>query len=1182
MGGGRAAGGLAARGRRLGHRCRTPLPGRGRKRPRHPERRAQPRRLDQRELHHPRHRAAGRRGAGGGRPGAEAPRGPSAPLRRRGVARRAAPTPAALKAPARRPGASRFRRRPGDDSPGGGSRRGLWPGALLRPDAAGRGQLPQLGRLGARARPVAQPRLAARCVAGVARDRGPDAGSLPTLRRARERRGSRGGLCRRRGDVARRVRHATRLVRGRCGPIVAGSATALSAAACLRAAAARGPLWRGARAAAGDAAGPSARQPLGPGLEHQCRRGRAGGARARRGRARSDGGAQAASGLRGRDAADGGALLHVARVRLAAGNVLGALALRAAARPRRRVPRERVVHRRPHGPPGQDVHRADGRRLPDDPPRARARLLLSVLQEPAVPLPGRRERRLPRGDRRRHRALGYAPLPADDRPIRQRTARHRRHARAVASGARPCRVPAVRHHDRQVALGGVRGQGCPGPVHQALVGAARLLRGRDAPGGPGPDRLRPRGQVPRCGERAVHAVLPRAGARVSVLPRAVPGGRVERPPVPVLLLWKQGGWAAARRDARARRQPPVARGTRHPHRAARDGCHGAARLLPTAHGLARAPEPWGSRGVVMARPAATVAELFETMAYGPAPESDKPALEWLARHGGEFGLFLAGRWTKGKTDEGFDVINPATTARLARVTQAGSADVAAAVAAARQAFPAWSALSGHARARHLYALARAVQKHTRLLAVLESLDNGKSIRETRDLDIPLVARHFYHHAGWAQLLEREFAGYGPLGVVGQIVPWNFPLLMVAWKVAPALAAGNTVVLKPAEFTPLTALCLAELAHEAGLPAGVLNVITGDGTTGKLLVDHPDVDKIAFTGSTEVGRIIRQATAGSGKRLSLELGGKSPFVVFEDADLDSVVEGVVDAIWFNQGQVCCAGSRLLVQEGVAQRLIAKLRARVDKGVEEGAEMWQPSWACPTEGYFYPPTLFTDVSPAATIAQVEIFGPVLVSMTFRTPKEAVELANNTPYGLAASVWTENINLALDVAPKLKAGVVWINSTNLFDAAAGFGGYRESGFGREGGREGMYEYLKSGWEEGRGKGEGYTTLAPASEQGITLPPSPLPPPRLSPLDRKYKPFIGGKQVRPDQGYSRKIAGPDGRVLGEVGEGNRKDIRNAVEAAHAAEGWGRGSGHTRAQILYFIAENLATRAQEFAEDRK
>ncbi len=600
----------------------------------------------------------------------------------------------------------------------------------------------------------------------------------------------------------------------------------------------------------------------------------------------------------------------------------------------------------------------------------------------------------------------------------------------------------------------------------------------------------------------------------------------------------------------------------------------------------------------------TVSEIFETMAYGPAPESDKPALEWIARQNGAFGLFIGGRWTKGKSDAGFDVINPATTARLARVTQAGQQDVDAAVAAARKAFPGWSALSGHARARHLYALARAVQKHSRLLAVLESLDNGKSIRETRDLDIPLVARHLTHHAGWAQLAESEFAGYGPVGVVGQIVPWNFPLLMVAWKIAPALAAGNTVVMKPAEFTPLTALCLAEIAHEAGLPAGVLNVITGDGRTGELIVNHPDIDKIAFTGSTEVGRIIRKATAGSGKKLSLELGGKSPFIVFDDADLDSVVEGVVDAIWFNQGQVCCAGSRLLVHEGIAERLVTKLRARMEKlrvgppldkaidmgaivapvqlerirslvntGVEEGATMWQPSWACPTDGYFYPPTLFTNVSPAATIAQVEIFGPVLVSMTFRTPAEAVELANNTPYGLAASVWTENINLALDVAPKIKAGVVWINCTNLFDAASGFGGYRESGFGREGGKEGMWEYVK------RDAGSGMREAKKKTGRPARAPRIPHPASRIPPIDRTYKLFIGGAQVRPDQGYSRKILAPSGALLAEVAEGNRKDIRNAVEAAHAADGWAKTSGHNRGQVLYYLAENLAQRADEFAE---
>jgi aldehyde dehydrogenase (NAD+) len=602
----------------------------------------------------------------------------------------------------------------------------------------------------------------------------------------------------------------------------------------------------------------------------------------------------------------------------------------------------------------------------------------------------------------------------------------------------------------------------------------------------------------------------------------------------------------------------------------------------------------------------TVAKLFETMDYGPAPESAAPALEWIQQHGGgQFGHYIGGQWMPPAEGQYFETINPATTAVLARVAQGGKADVDAAVAAARAAAPGWAALTPHARARYLYAIAREVQRHSRLLAVLESLDNGKPIRETRDLDIPLVARHFYHHAGWAQLLATEFAGYQPVGVVGQIVPWNFPLLMVAWKVAPALAAGNTIIMKPAEFTPLTALCFAELTREVGLPPGVLNVVTGEGTTGKHLVEHPDVNKIAFTGSTEVGRIIRKATAGTGKKLTLELGGKSPFIVFDDADLDSVVEGVVDAIWFNQGQVCCAGSRLLVHEGIADRLTQKLRARmeklrvgspldkavdmgaivapvqlerirglVEKGVEEGAKMWQPSWACPTEGYFYPPTLFTEVSPAATIAQVEIFGPVLVSMTFRTPKEAVELANNTPYGLAASVWTENINLALDVAPKLKAGVVWVNCTNMFDAASGFGGYRESGFGREGGREGMFEYLKAEWDQ-QVPGTGYQVpVAPLKPDTR----DPVPDTRLPPIDRTYKLFIGGKQVRPDQGYSRKIRGADGRVLGEVGEGNRKDIRNAVEAAHAAEGWARASGHTRAQILYYIAENLAIRADEYA----
>lgn len=604
-----------------------------------------------------------------------------------------------------------------------------------------------------------------------------------------------------------------------------------------------------------------------------------------------------------------------------------------------------------------------------------------------------------------------------------------------------------------------------------------------------------------------------------------------------------------------------------------------------------------------------VAEIFETLEYGPAPESAAPAVAWLDAHGRRFDLFIADQRIAPQGGEYFETVNPATAQPLAHIAQAAAVDVDAAVKAARNALPDWRDLGGHGRARYLYALARQVQKHARLLAVLESLDNGKPIREARDIDIPLVARHFYHHAGWAQLLESEFPGQEAVGVVGQIIPWNFPLLMLAWKIAPALAAGCTVVLKPAEFTSLTALLFAEICSDVALPAGVVNIVTGDGRTGEALVKHPDVDKIAFTGSTEVGRIIRAATAGTGKKLSLELGGKSPFIVFEDADLDSVVEGVVDAIWFNQGQVCCAGSRILAQEGIADALQRKLRARMetmrvgdplDKGVDigaiiapvqlekiqrlvqqgeaEGAKMWQPSWSCPQEGYFFPPTLFTDVSPAATIAQVEIFGPVVVMMTFRTPREAVELANNTRYGLAASLWTENINLALDIAPKVKAGTVWINCTNFFDAASGFGGYRESGFGREGGREGMWEYLAPSWEKNAHRkkhaagadrnGRVARAQKARSEKADRLPG----------IDRTAKLYIGGKQTRPDQGYSLPVLDAKGVLLGEVARGNRKDLRNAVEAAHQATGWANTTAHNRAQVLYYIAENLAERSAEFA----
>ena len=587
----------------------------------------------------------------------------------------------------------------------------------------------------------------------------------------------------------------------------------------------------------------------------------------------------------------------------------------------------------------------------------------------------------------------------------------------------------------------------------------------------------------------------------------------------------------------------------------------------------------------------TIRDIFNEMSYGPAPESSAEAQDWLKAHGSRFGHWIDGGFTK--PGETFETKNPATGKALAEVTQGSAKDLDAAIAAARRAQPKWARLSGHQRAKHLYALARLVQKHARLLAVLETMDNGKPIRESRDIDVPLVARHFYYHAGLAQLLPSELPGMAPLGVCGAVIPWNFPLLMLAWKVAPALAAGNTIVLKPAEYTPLTALVFAELSREAGLPKGVLNIVTGDGATGAALVAHPGVDKIAFTGSTAVGRKIRQVTAGTGKALTLELGGKSPYIVFDDADLDSAIEGLVDAIWFNQGQVCCAGSRLLVQEGVAGRFHEKLKRRMDglrigdpldKCIDVGAvvdpiqlatitamvdanrqgETYVAATPLPS-GCFYPPTLITGLSAASPLMQEEIFGPVLVSMTFRTPAEAVELANNTRYGLAATVWTENVNLALDVAPKLKAGVVWVNATNLFDAAAGFGGVRESGFGREGGWEGLMAYLR-----------------PAQDSKALKPVLAVPAPRdpqVPDLDRTAKLYVGGKQARPDGGYSKAVWSPRGKLLGHAGTGNRKDIRNAVEAAHAAKGWARTTGHARAQILYYIAENLSARAAEFSQ---
>ena len=583
----------------------------------------------------------------------------------------------------------------------------------------------------------------------------------------------------------------------------------------------------------------------------------------------------------------------------------------------------------------------------------------------------------------------------------------------------------------------------------------------------------------------------------------------------------------------------------------------------------------------------SIETIFDTMDYGTAPEDRRAALQWIADHGGISGPYVNGTWGPFRDD--MPVCNPATGEKLAGMTITSADEVAAAVAAARKAQPAWEASGGPARARVLYAIARLMQKHARLLSVMESLDNGKPIRESRDIDIPLAIRHFYHHAGHAQLMPTALVDRVALGVCGQIIPWNFPLLMLAWKIAPALAMGNTVVLKPAEYTPMTAMLFADICAQAGVPPGVVNIITGDGSTGEALTAS-NVDKIAFTGSTAVGRRIQNATATSSKSLTLELGGKSPYIVFDDADIDSAIEGLVDAIWFNQGQVCCAGSRLLVHEAIADDFHHRLKARMDKlrigdpldkSIDVGAivdpiqlaqiqrlvaandagETYHANTPVP-EGCFYPPTLITGLHAADTLMQEEIFGPVLVSTTFRTQAEAIEIANNTKYGLAATIWTENINLALDIAPKLVAGVVWVNATNLFDAAAGFGGLRESGFGREGGWEGLQAYSKPATAIAPP-----TSIAAFSGQGTTG----------ETVDRTAKLYIGGKQTRPDSGYSQAVFGAKGLLLGHAPIASRKDIRNAIQA-QAACGWGKISGHLRAQILYYIAENLTAQATGFA----
>jgi aldehyde dehydrogenase (NAD+) len=472
--------------------------------------------------------------------------------------------------------------------------------------------------------------------------------------------------------------------------------------------------------------------------------------------------------------------------------------------------------------------------------------------------------------------------------------------------------------------------------------------------------------------------------------------------------------------------------------------------------------------------------------YAPAPEARD-----IAKVEERYGLFIRGKFVAPASGEYYTTIDPAREEPLAEVAQAGKADVDRAVKAARAAFAnGWSDIKASERAKYLFRIARILQERSREFAVLESLNGGKPIRESRDVDVPLAAAHFFYYAGWADKLEYAFPNRTPrpIGVAGQIIPWNFPLLMLAWKIAPALAAGNTVVLKPAETTPLTALLFCDVVRQAELPPGVVNIVTGDGRTGAELVSHPGVDKIAFTGSTEVGKAIQRTLAGSGKRLTLELGGKAANIIFDDAPLDQAVEGIVNGIYFNQGHVCCAGSRLLVQESIYETVVAKLKRRmttlrvgdpldkntdvgainskmqlekirslVESGKEEGAEIYQPPCRLPERGYWFAPTVFTNVAQSYRIAQEEIFGPVLSVLTFRTPDEAIEKANNTPYGLSAGVWTEKGSRILAMASKLRAGVVWANTYNRFDPASPFGGYKESGFGREGGRHGLEAYVK-----------------------------------------------------------------------------------------------------------------------------
>jgi aldehyde dehydrogenase (NAD+) len=590
--------------------------------------------------------------------------------------------------------------------------------------------------------------------------------------------------------------------------------------------------------------------------------------------------------------------------------------------------------------------------------------------------------------------------------------------------------------------------------------------------------------------------------------------------------------------------------------------------------------------------------------YSPAPESTE-----IVSVDDTYGLFVDGSFVEPMSGEYFKTINPATEEVLAAIPEAGERDVDSAVAAASHALDRWSRVPPADRAKYLFRLARALQERSRELAVLESMNGGKPIRESRDVDVPLTVAHFFYYAGWADKLDYAFPGRSaaPVGVCAQVIPWNFPLLMLAWKIAPALAAGNTVVLKPAETTPLTALAFAAICRQVDLPAGVVNIITGAGSTGAALVRHAGVDKVAFTGSTEVGKEIQRAVAGTGKRLTLELGGKAANVIFEDAPLDQAIEGIVNGIFFNQGHVCCAGSRLLVQESVADRLLAKLKRRLgtlrlgdpldkntdigainsrqqlDKirqlvglGVDEGAQLYQAPCELPERGFWFPPTLFTGVSQSHRIAREEIFGPVLSVMTFRTPDEAVEKANNTTYGLSAGIWTDKGSRILWLADRMRAGVVWANTFNRFDPTSPFGGYKESGFGREGGRHGLEGYVNLVGPSGRlpaRRRRATARRAPGSRTGSGS--------RRVEVRKTYKLFVAGGLTRSESGRSYEVFGHDGELLAHAVRASRKDLRDAVVAARKVSGsWARATAYNRGQVLYRIAEMMESRRAELAAE--